>query len=293
MALYDPERHGAHVHAIGKNQCVAAHLHLGLALSALGEVEESIAEAHRGLAVCAREPHPFSHAFARLGLIGTYATVRDPEKLLAEVDPLLAMSEEEGFPHVIAQALIMKGWGLSVTGRPEAGLAMIHQGLGMWRGIGALLRVPFYGGLLADACLAAGDVEGGLAAVEQALSDRVTIGEYLLEPELFRLKGVLLHARTGDPAAGEPDLMRAIERARASGARLLELRSATSLGSLWCGAGEAHRGASAPGAGSSGPWIRMQTSPTCGRQPECSPGSAHQKGGTTRDRGRSDERALG
>jgi predicted ATPase len=237
VALYDPERHGRHVHVIGKNQCVAAHLHLGLALCALGEVEESIAEARRALAVCVREPHPFSHAFARLGLIGTYATVHDPEKLLAEVDPLLAMSEEEGFPHVIAQALIMKGWALSVTGRPVPGLAMIHQGLGMWRGIGAWLRVPFYGGLLADACLAAGDIEGGLAAVEQALSDRVTIGEHLLEAELFRLKGVLLQARTGDPAAGEPDLRRAIERARASGSRLLELRAATALGSLWCGSG--------------------------------------------------------
>jgi predicted ATPase len=70
--------------------------------------------------------------------------------------------------------------------------------------------------------------------LREALDRSEATGERWFEAELHRIKGdVLLRAPEVDPAEAETCLCKAIAVAQEQGARLWELRAATSLARLW------------------------------------------------------------
>jgi predicted ATPase len=77
-----------------------------------------------------------------------------------------------------------------------------------------------------------GDVDEGLAALEEGLAMSRICGERFSLPEFYRVKGSLLLARSADKDAAEAAYGEAIEVARGQQARLLELRATTSLARL-------------------------------------------------------------
>jgi predicted ATPase len=87
---------------------------------------------------------------------------------------------------------------------------------------------------LAGACARCGNVEEGLAAVEDALAMTRLGGEHFSLPEIHRVKGkLLLVGPVNDRDAAEAALTEALSIARAQQAKLLELRAATSMARLW------------------------------------------------------------
>jgi predicted ATPase len=88
--------------------------------------------------------------------------------------------------------------------------------------------------LRADARRVSGQLEEAIALLREALDRSEATGERWFEAELHRIKGdVLLRAPEVDPAEAETCLRKAIEVAQRQGARLWELRAATSLARLW------------------------------------------------------------
>ena len=99
---------------------------------------------------------------------------------------------------------------LSSTCRPSSTAAFVHSVLamaenradeavanirkGMEIGQASNLMRPYYLGLLAEALGAAGDKEGALGAIFNALSMAETSGERWWEAELCRLRGELLRS---------------------------------------------------------------------------------------------------
>jgi predicted ATPase len=127
--------------------------------------------------------------------------------------------------------VIMRGAAQVQRGQIEDGLAHIQQGVEAFRASGSVVTVPHHLGILANALLRAARVDEGLAVVEEGLQLARTNLDCYYEPELLRIRGELLlqqHA-TGVEAA----FREALERARAHGARSLELRAATSLARFW------------------------------------------------------------
>jgi tetratricopeptide (TPR) repeat protein len=92
--------------------------------------------------------------------------------------------------------------------------------------------------LLAQAktCAAAGQVEMGLQAVDQALAWIERTGMRIMEVEAWRTRGELLflvHGPDSDSSEAEACFRRALEVARGQQARWLELQAAVSLARLW------------------------------------------------------------
>jgi predicted ATPase len=93
-----------------------------------------------------------------------------------------------------------------------------------------------YWALIAEACLRAGRLEEGEAALAEATNTIADTGERFYEAEVSRLRGELALARSpADWVAAEAAFLGAIEVARRQEARSWELRATTSLARLWQG----------------------------------------------------------
>jgi predicted ATPase len=115
----------------------------------------------------------------------------------------------------------------------------MRQGLAAKQATGAQLKVPYYLGLLAAAYTQAGNAAEALGLLTVALTRVDETGERWFEPELHRLGGqaLLLADR---PTEAEASFRKALSVAQAQGARLWELRGATSLARLWAEQGRRH-----------------------------------------------------
>jgi predicted ATPase len=134
--------------------------------------------------------------------------------------------------------MALRGWAAAAQGQHDAGLAELREGIETWRGTGTEIGRTYLLGLLADAHGRAGDVERALAVLDEAIAAMEQSGERLVEAELVRLRGEMLDARQSDGAEADRCLRDALAIARRRGARLLELRVATSLARRWIGRGQ-------------------------------------------------------
>jgi adenylate cyclase len=159
---------------------------------------------------------------------------------------------------------------------------MIRDGVARYTATPARLVSPLLA-TQAWACLQAGDVVAGLAAVERAFDLTRSGLDRMFEAELWRLQGELLLARDEDAAGGtkrrEPAAVRqaeecfeqALATSRAQGARSLELRAISSLARLWQERGEgerAHRLLASPVARFGADADAAETHGTSGRLPD-------------------------
>ncbi|MBR1033141.1 hypothetical protein [Bradyrhizobium liaoningense] len=159
-------------------------------------------------------------------------------------EALVELSTEQGFPHFLAPATVIRGWALTQSGEAETGLTQLRQGLPGWRATGAGLYEPYFLGLQAEANACLGAVEQGLEIVANALDRVEETGEGWFEAELHRIMGeLMLQLPKPDPIAAEAQFRHAAATARQQGAKLWELRAATHLARVWRGQGrrgEAH-----------------------------------------------------
>ena len=65
-------------------------------------------------------------------------------------------------------ATMVRGWCLASLGQPEVGIALLQQGVSLWRSSGAEVGVPFMLTLLADAYGKAGQPKEGLKQLVEA-----------------------------------------------------------------------------------------------------------------------------
>jgi predicted ATPase len=137
---------------------------------------------------------------------------------------------------------IMRGWAIAVQEHSSEGLVQIRQGLDTYRSTGAEFQRPHFLSMLAEASGLLGQPEGGLAALEEALTLMEKTGERYYEAELYRQRGELLLLREAKshPAQGSQDqheaeacFQHALDVSRQQQAKSLELRAAMSLAHLW------------------------------------------------------------
>ena len=120
---------------------------------------------------------------------------------------------------------------MCALGQVNDGLALLTEGLSVIRATGTVLSVPFLLGLLADAHLRLGQPMEGLSCMAEAAQLVDVTSERREEAHLHRLRGDLLDA-TGDHTGAEQSYERALAISRRQGAKVFELRAATSLARL-------------------------------------------------------------
>jgi predicted ATPase len=241
FALYDSQQHQANVFLFGFDLGIFSLCWLPHALWHLGYPDQALSMGQKALDLAESLSHPFSLAVA-LDYVAMLHQFRREKRVAHErTDAAITLCAQQGFAYYLAWARLMQGWSLTVPGQGEAGISQMQDGLEALRATGGQLRLPYYLSLMAESYGQAGQVEAGLALLDEALSLIEKTEERWRVAEVYRLKGdLLLQQDVSDVCQAESYFHQALGMARHQQAKALELRAAVSLGRLWQQQGKCH-----------------------------------------------------
>jgi len=244
LALYQPN----HLHegpaAFGEDPAVSCHDWAGLALGCLGLFDEAEARIHAAVEMAESPGRIYGLANALTHAARLHQLRGEPEAVERGARQALALAAEQGFAYQTVVARMLLGWALAVRGE-EQGLELLRDGLEGHRAIGAEMDRPYFLALLAEASIAAGELEVARSALTEGLDSTGNGRQFFYEPELHRLRGEL-ELRCGEGLEGaERHFQAGLEASRRQGARSLELRAALSLARALQAAGRAAKAAEA------------------------------------------------
>ncbi|UWU77877.1 AAA family ATPase [Bradyrhizobium huanghuaihaiense] len=233
LALYDPAAHRSLAFLFAQDPRVSGLSVLSWALFALGHPEQARTRSEEALTDAKELSHRNTLGYALLyGCILSQLS-RDRGEAEDRANSLIALAADQGSPHFLAAGNVIRGWMLGATGELEAGITQLRDGLTRWQATGAGFLVPYFLSLLAELHGQAGAVIDGLDVVTKALDRAEATGERWFEAELHRMRGeLMLRLPKVDPTAAEALFQQAASVARRQGAKLWELRAATSLARL-------------------------------------------------------------
>ena len=232
-SLHDPNQHRSHTLLYGQDPGITARISLARTLWILGEVEQVDTLALEAIGMAREFAHPFTLVFTLTFLSWIYSALGNAKRTRELTDEAIAVSTQYSFELGLAWATSSQGWALAKNGQEE-GLGTLIHGLAATRATGANLNNTLTLALLAEIYLQKKRIDEGLGAIEEAQKLAVTGGERFWQAELLRLKGELLLGQS-DPSvqAAEQCFCGALKIAQDQHAKMLELRTATSLARLW------------------------------------------------------------
>ncbi|MFG3598248.1 ATP-binding protein [Bradyrhizobium sp. RDI18] len=213
--------------------CVTCESFVAWSLLLLGQADQALAQSRRALAWARELSQPYTLAFA-LHVNCVFHQLRGDGAILEErAEELVALATDHGFPHFVGSGTCFGGWArLSVGGSIEEAISRMRWGLATKRATGAEIKVPYYLGLLAEAHRRANRSAEAISVLNEALEVVERTDERWYEAELYRLMAEALITKS-DRCDAERWLRRALRTAQKQGARLWEVRAATSLARLW------------------------------------------------------------
>jgi predicted ATPase len=123
------------------------------ALLFLGYPDQALALSEQAIASAREFAYPYTVAYGLhvncvfQQLLGDAAIVRERSK------ELVALATGRGFPHFVGSGTFFRGWAtMALEGSIEDAIGEMRQGLAAKRATGAEIKVPYYFGLLAEAC---------------------------------------------------------------------------------------------------------------------------------------------
>jgi predicted ATPase len=120
---------------------------------------------------------------------------------------------------------------MAMAGDAEQGVARLRHWLETFKASRAEIRLPFYHGLLAEACGRAGQMGEALANISNGFAFQSKNGEVWSAADLHRIHGDLLLCE-GNYIQARASYQRSLDTARAAGARMYELRAVARLREL-------------------------------------------------------------
>jgi predicted ATPase len=201
----------------------------------LGYPDQALVRSHEAVTLAQQVAYPFSLC-QTLGILAQFHQFRREVPAVQEhAEASMHLAMEKGFSLQTVRGAFWRGWALAQqAGQAQEGIEQLTQGLIAFRATGAEMARPYYLALLAEAHGTMGQPVEGLVTLTEALALVDTTGERWYEPELHRLKGVLLLQQSSSNQTGaESCFQQAIAIAQDQQAKSLELRAATSLAKLW------------------------------------------------------------
>jgi tetratricopeptide (TPR) repeat protein len=205
----------------------------------LGYPDQALAHMQEALARAKALAHPYTLATALDGFARFRSLRREVQETRTLAEAAIAFAQPYGFRNVLVSCQMLLGWVLVQQEQVEAGIAQISGAMAFSTANRHQLGQAEHLAALADAYGRASKPEQGLQLLDQALAHVEATGKGRSEVELHRLKGELLHMRGEDSQVVESHLLRALMVARQQEAKMLELRTAMSLGRLWQAQGRA------------------------------------------------------
>jgi predicted ATPase len=138
----------------------------------------------------------------------------DPAEVECWASDLIELATRQNFAQFLGGGEVLRGWARSVCGDTAEGLAWIEGGIEDWVATGAILIVPYYLALKAEALHLAGRTSEALVTIKEAETLAETSGERWCFAELHRLRGVFLTAIGADETQIEASFCEAIRIAK-------------------------------------------------------------------------------
>ncbi|MBY0276515.1 AAA family ATPase [Candidatus Binatia bacterium] len=230
-------RHAAAVHtlvvqdspalppAIGISSCTL----LATTSAHLGRVNEARAMNSEALRRATEMGVPYFRAYATHLAAQTCALLRDVHAARTLAEETATLAAEYGLTVFGLSSTVVRTWCDIRDGGDPGGLAVMRAAASEYAASGQ--GATFFSTLLADAMIACGQVGSASELVDDALAVGARTEQWWYEHELHRLRGdcALANASRRSRVEAARHFERAVAIAAARGARLFELRAATSL----------------------------------------------------------------
>ncbi|NOJ38406.1 ATP-binding protein [Bradyrhizobium australiense] len=234
LALYDPERDRSLAARYITDPFASASALLALVEWISGFPDRAARMQAQALSYAAALNHVNTSGFAHFlagaaleQLFGNAAAV------LTHTQILSALATEHGVLAWRSSGIIFEGWAVSWIGGPESGIALMQKGIADVDAKNLTFFVPLFTSLLAQARGRIGDFRSAVALCIDARERAQRSEQYNWEAELHRNEGEVRRAAGHSLTDVEECFAKALDVSRAQGARMFELRAATSLARLW------------------------------------------------------------
>lgn len=225
---YDPGEISVILARYGENPGVASHNWASLSLQLMGYPETAIKRSDQALDLATG--HTYSTCSALTLRSHLHQFRNEPEETITWARQTRELAEKQGFAYRIAQVMILQGWaeGLLATNNADQQRALeaVDEGIRRLERMGSEMDLPHHLTLKAELLEHMGELDGAIAAQEQAIDANPEGREFFYEAEMLRhLALLLLEKDRANLEKGNALLERALEVARRQGARMLELRT--------------------------------------------------------------------
>jgi class 3 adenylate cyclase/tetratricopeptide (TPR) repeat protein len=205
-----------------------AHLYFAWSLALTGNVEEALKTWQTAATLSDELADPFLIAEALAFGAALHHDIGELQRAGELADRAAQVSAEKGLIFWLAIATIVGGRAAVTRGDPESGLRKIIEGLTMFSVVGVNTPRSYYLCYAAEAYLAMHRPAEAVQALNEALGMTRSNVDRNFEAEILRLLGEAQLAQ-GDTATARETILQAIDLAQSQGARLIELRAATTL----------------------------------------------------------------
>jgi hypothetical protein len=167
--------------------------------------------------------HALAHALWHAAMLAHYERNQAEVERLAS--DLIELSTRQNFALWRAAGAVLRGWACSASGGLAEGMAWIETGIEGWKATGAMLVLPYYLALKAEALYLAHRTCEALGAISEAEALVQRFEDRHWCAELHRLRGVLLTAMGADDLQIEASFCAAISTAKQQKSISLEKRT--------------------------------------------------------------------
>jgi len=223
------ERHAAQM--LDQDWVVTAHCWRAWNQWHLGYPDRAWDAAGHALDLARTSAYPLALGGALTWACVLYGWRGDGQLLREHVEELVSLSERQSMPMYLGLGKALLGWSL-VGLDPTAAVATLYEGIELFVGTGIVAGTGHLACFLAEALRAAGRLADAIRELDEALAVAERTGMRHEVAELHRLRAAIL-LELEPTSEAETLLHRALEIARAQGAKSYELRAATSLARHW------------------------------------------------------------
>lgn len=225
-AMFDPACHAFYSAVTALDPAVAGLAQQGRLLCLLGFRDRALDKAREAVAIARGLRSPNAIGFALVWQSYVHQMHDERDAVRAVTSEALTLAAEHGLADVQGWAAVWHAW---AGDDPARSLAVMQQSLAAQRWFGSEIARPHQLALVADVMVRAGDVQGALRVLDEALEQASRTRDCYYEPELHRAKGELLLLADTSRAAAITCFQQALDIARRHGSRLFEQRVIASL----------------------------------------------------------------
>jgi predicted ATPase len=155
------------------------------------------------------------------------ACERNPGAVERLASELIELSTRKNFANWLPGGEVLQGWAQSVSGNTAEGLSWIRNGIEGWGATGAMLLIPYWLALKAEALHLANRTPEALEAIREAEALVERSEERWCGVELHRLRGVFLVGMAADETPIEASFCEAVGMAKQQKSISLQRRAET------------------------------------------------------------------